>query len=163
LNLIAADTGPLNYLIQVGCIGHLPTMFGKVAIPIGVAAEIKHPGAPEKVRDWTRQLPDWIETRTIDTSKLRARRGLSEVDLQVLALGLELEGPILPDDLGLRSAASEAGLKVIGTLGILELASARKLVNLREVLIRLKQTTIRLADRFYDEALARESLRAGNR
>jgi predicted nucleic acid-binding protein len=89
--------------------------------------------------------------------------GPLEVDLQVLALGLELEGPILSDDLGLRSAASEAGLKVIGTLGILELASARKLVNLREVLIRLKQTTIRLADRFYDEALARESLRAGNR
>lgn len=48
--IVVADTGPLHYLILIGQIDLLPRLFGAVAVPITVAGELRHPGAPVAVR-----------------------------------------------------------------------------------------------------------------
>jgi predicted nucleic acid-binding protein len=40
VRLVIADTGPINYLIQIGHIDILPRMFERVALPSAVHAEL---------------------------------------------------------------------------------------------------------------------------
>ena len=41
--LVVADTTPLNYLTIIGQVHVLGALFGKVLVPEGVLAELKHP------------------------------------------------------------------------------------------------------------------------
>ena len=158
---IVADTGPLNYLIQVEGIGHLPGLFQNLVLPQGVLQELQSPGAPAIVQDWVRDLPPWAEVEDVEIGTIPGFRGLSDTDLQVLAAGVELGAPVLLDDLAARTAARSLGIPVIGTLGVLELAAAKGLVSLPEMLARLKQTNIHLSERLYREALFRDAERKG--
>ena len=46
MRLIVADTGPINYLIQIGHIELLSRVAGKMVIPFSVQAELLHHAAP---------------------------------------------------------------------------------------------------------------------
>jgi predicted nucleic acid-binding protein len=48
--LVIADTGPVNYLIQIGHIELLPRIFDKVALPVELQVELSNPLAPPPVR-----------------------------------------------------------------------------------------------------------------
>lgn len=159
MNLIVADTGPLNYLIQVNGIGTLPAVFPRVILPAGVVAELRHENAPQAVRDWSWSLPPWVEVVDRKANLPGEFRGLSDTDLQVLAWGSELRATLLVDDLAAREAARRLGLPVLGTLGFLELAAAKGLMNLPEMLDRLRQTNMHLSDQLYQEALRRDQER----
>jgi predicted nucleic acid-binding protein len=160
LKPIVADTGPLNYLIQVDAIGCAPCIFSKVFLPVGVLDELGSPGAPSLVREWVRVLPSWVEV--VDSAiemPDEFQRGLSDTDLQVLTLGMKLQVPVLIDDLAARNVGRGFGIRVLGTLGFLELAAAKGLLRLSEVLARLKNTNIHLGEKLYLEALHRDALR----
>jgi predicted nucleic acid-binding protein len=55
--VVVADTGPLNYLVQIDAIDVLPKVFGKIVIPAAVHDELAHPGAPAMVRAWGGIVP----------------------------------------------------------------------------------------------------------
>jgi predicted nucleic acid-binding protein len=152
---IVADTGPLNDLIQIEAIGVLEHLFTEVLIPEGVVMELMAEAAPVAVRDWALNLPIWCSVHPASDNPLPAFSGLSPVDLDVLALAQANQEAVLLDDLAARNAAKQLGLKVIGTLGVLELAATRKWVNLSETIALLKQTNIRISDQLYSAALAR--------
>jgi predicted nucleic acid-binding protein len=59
--IVVADTSPINYLILIGEIEILAKMYGTVVIPRAVREELLRPSAPEMVRNWTSQLPTWLE------------------------------------------------------------------------------------------------------
>ena len=158
---IVADTGPLNCLIQVDAIGYLPELFQNVVLPGGVLQELQSPGAPAVVQDWAGNLPPWVEVMEVEIENIPGFRGLSNTDLQVLAAGVELNAPVLLDDLAARTAGKSLGVPVLGTLGVLELAAAKGLVSLPEILARLKQTNIHLSERLFREALLRDAGRKG--
>ena len=61
MRVVVADTTPLNYLILIGEIALLPTLFDVVRIPETVRTELRHPGAAARVRIWADHPPDWIE------------------------------------------------------------------------------------------------------
>ena len=63
MQLVIADTGPLNYLILIGHIGLLPVLFEKVVLPTTVQSELASSKAPPFVRDWVADLPAWVEVR----------------------------------------------------------------------------------------------------
>ena len=65
--LIVADTGPINYLIQIGHIDLLAKLAEKTVLPRSVSAELLHPAAPDAVRAWASEPPDWIEIRAATT------------------------------------------------------------------------------------------------
>ena len=62
---VVSNTTPLNYLILTGEVDLLLTLYGQVLVPESVIAELRHPRAPEKVREWIASLPEWIEVRPV--------------------------------------------------------------------------------------------------
>lgn len=63
--LVIADTGPVNYLIQIGHIDLLPLLFDRIAIPNAVETELSHALAPASVRLWITNAPAWLEIQDI--------------------------------------------------------------------------------------------------
>jgi len=57
---IVSDTGPVNYLIQIGQVMLLPILFEAVTVPETVLAELDHPRSPPAVRRWLASRPDWL-------------------------------------------------------------------------------------------------------
>jgi predicted nucleic acid-binding protein len=66
--MIISDTGPLHYLIQIGRVELLSSLYGEVLVPSAVIRELKHSSAPEVVREYFRNPPAWIrEIRAVPT------------------------------------------------------------------------------------------------
>ncbi len=61
LQLVIADTGPVNYLILIGHIDLLPRLFSRVILPTAVEEELRDIGAPAAVRAWIGSPPAWLE------------------------------------------------------------------------------------------------------
>jgi hypothetical protein len=57
---VIADTSPLNYLILIGTQDLLPILYPSIRIAPAGASELAAPGAPEKVRQWIENRPDWL-------------------------------------------------------------------------------------------------------
>jgi hypothetical protein len=49
---IVTDTTPLNYLILIGYVEVLATLYGHMIIPQAVANELRDPRTPDIVRTW---------------------------------------------------------------------------------------------------------------
>jgi len=62
--LLVADTGPIQYLIQTGCVAALPGLAESVLLPTEVLGELRAGGAPPEVQAWARCLPDWAMVET---------------------------------------------------------------------------------------------------
>lgn len=75
---------------------------------------------------------------------------------QAIALALELSAPILLDEREARNVAQREGLLVIGTIGLLELAAAKNLVNLADSLKALQKTNMRAHPSLIQAALQRQ-------
>jgi predicted nucleic acid-binding protein len=61
MRLVVADTAPLNYLVLIGHVELLSTLFEKDFVPEPVRDELLHAEAPDAVRQWVTDLPPWIE------------------------------------------------------------------------------------------------------
>jgi predicted nucleic acid-binding protein len=140
--LVIADTGPVNYLIQIGQIELLPRMFEKVAIPLAVQAELSNPLAPLPVQRWIAAPPAWLEIH--DTAGLPQVSGLDEGETAAIALAESLHADMLLIDErdGFR-AALKKGLRATGTLGLLDIAAERGLIDFALAIKKLERTTFR--------------------
>jgi len=144
--MVVSDTSPLNYLILIGRINILPTLYGRLLIPQAVYEELSAPETPEAVREWRANLPSWIEVQpeqlTPDTGLNHLHAG--ERDAISLALSIQADGLIIDERRG-REEAEKRGLKVIGTLGVIAAAHERGLLDLGETFDRLRQTTFHVS------------------
>ena len=82
--IVVSDTSPLNYLVLIGHVEILPTLFGRVLVPPAVMAELQQSGTPEPVRRWAGMPPGWLETRAgtastrvFDWDRARRKRSVS--------------------------------------------------------------------------------------
>ena len=156
--LIVADTGPINYLIQIGCVEVLAELAEKTVLPASVQAELVHHGAPDVVRAWAVALPAWVEIRAA-TQPIEAK-DLSPADREAIALAKELGAAVLlMDDRHARLCASALGVVTMGTVGLLELAAARELLSLPAALGRLRGTSCFLTEELIENALQRDAAR----
>ncbi len=97
--LVIADTGPVNYLLLIGHIDILPTLFGTVILPSAVRDEFADVGTPRPVHDWIADPPSWIDVHPPVTGcpsseslkSLDSGRDLMEDSLDSL---LKAAGPI---------------------------------------------------------------------
>ena len=141
--IVVSNTSQLNYVTLIERIGILPALFGKVFIPPSVARELGHELAPQTVRAWIASAPPWLEVRDPTAPDPTISLGAGERD--ALGLALELQADILlMDDGAARRVASGRGLHVAGTLGVLELADVRELVDLPEAVEALRGTSYRI-------------------
>ena len=156
--LIVADTGPVNYLIQIGCIGVLAQMAEKTVLPKSVQAELLHPAAPDVVQAWAAAPPAWVEIRT--ALRLIEAKDMSTADREAISLAQEMAASVLlMDDHLARRSATSRGVVTMGTVGLLEAAAARDLVKLPGALERLRGTSCYLSDELMENALQRDAER----
>lgn len=146
--IVVADAGPPHYLILIDAIGLLPRLFGHIAIPASVRKELTHARAPERVRCWIDDPPRWLEvsaeTWSWDDDDLR-RLDTGERDVIAMARARGANIVLMDDRRGV-AAANAAGLRAIGTLGVLELASRRGWIELAPALDRLQGTNFRVTE-----------------
>lgn len=160
--LVISDTSPVRYLVQIGQIDLLARLFDKVMLPSIVADELSHPSAPAAVHTWIKQRPDWAEVLPapeIDDPMLKA---LDPGEKSAIALGLSLKADlILIDERKGAAVALNKGFEIAGTLGVLDRAAVRGLVNLRDVLDGLKRTNFRYRPELIDALLKKHEDEAG--
>ena len=93
MQLVIADTGPINYLILIGHIDLLPHMFERVALPKAVQAELSISRAPLPVQRWIAAPPVWLEIH--DTTGLPLVSGLDDGETAAIALAESLHADLL--------------------------------------------------------------------
>jgi predicted nucleic acid-binding protein len=159
--LVVADTSPINYLVLLEHTAVLPALYTRVFLPPAVMLELRDAEAPEAVRAWAADLPTWCEVRRpaplVDAETL-AHLGAGEREAIALAQELRADFLLLDEDDGRRATLSRA-LTVTGTLGVLERAAERGLIDLPSTLARLLTTTFRVRDELLQTMLARDAAR----
>jgi len=152
---VVADTGPLHYLVLVGAIDVVPALFSGVTVPTEVRAELMHLAAPEPVRRWAATPPAWLTIAAGPASDdpHLARLDAGEAAAITLALSLRAELVLMDDRAGV-AAARARGLDVIGTVGVLDRAATRRLIDIAAVVARLKATNFRIRPAVLDALVA---------
>ena len=142
--VVVADTSPINYLVLIDHIGILPRLYTRVLIPPAVFDELTHPAGPSPVREWTERHPIWLEVINPKNTVALAQLDLGES--QAIALASELGGAVvLIDELAGRHEATRRGLKVAGTLSVLDDADRAGLIKFDEAIARLRRTSFRVS------------------
>ena len=160
MRLVIADTGPVNYLVLIGHIDLLPALFDKVILPSAVQAELTDPSAPPSVRNWIANPPAWLNVHEAPSRQpdQASMEGLDEGEAAAIALAILLDADLLlMDDREGVIAARGKGLRVTGTLGVLDLAAQRGLVNFAEAVNSLRRTTFRIPEALLDSLMKKHA------
>jgi len=158
---VVADTGPLNYLVMIGESSVLPQLFEAVVVPETVREELGRAHTPQIVRAWMDSRPTWLHV--VPTPDIPDDLRLPPLDAGeraaiALALSLHLD-LILVDERAGAAAARAKGLTVMGTLGVLDRAAQRGLLNLPDAIAALQATNFHVRRDLLDMLLARDQAR----
>jgi hypothetical protein len=154
VSVVVSDASPLHYLIQSSAVHILPALFQQVLIPPVVFQELQHARTPPMVRAWVEHLPPWLIVRA--PSVLDASLAVDEGEREAICLAREVQAAVLlMDDRKGRAEALRCGLRVTGTIGVLEGAAARGLVDFPHAMQQLWQTSARLDEELVQAALER--------
>ncbi len=93
MRLVITDTGPINYLILIGHVDVLHSLFERVALTRAVERELFDFDAPPQVRNWIAAPPSWLEIH--DTTGLPQVSGLDEGETSAIALAESLHADLL--------------------------------------------------------------------
>jgi len=144
---VISNTSPLNYLALIDLQDLLPALFGRVLIPEAVWHELGSPAAPQPVKAWLDTSPSWLDRRVVSQVPPELQH-LDSGEREAIALAQTVTASlVLLDEKRGRRVARDLGLAVSGTLGVLDLAARRGLVDLADALERLERTTFRATPR----------------
>jgi predicted nucleic acid-binding protein len=154
LRLVIADTGPVHYLILIGHVDLLPQLFERVVLPTAVQAELASPLAPPPVQRWILNAPAWLEI--VEAPANAALAGIHKGEAAAIALAAMLKADLLliDDRKGIR-AARKQGLRVTGTLGVLDIAAERGLVDFAQAIRALEHTSFRRPEALLETLVAK--------
>ena len=161
--IVVSNSSPLIALARIGRLNLLASFYKRILIPPEVHYEVTVagrglPGA-EEVRN-----AHWIEVAPqkspSDPSLAQACQGLGAGERSAILLAKSLEADlVLLDERKARRVARDAGLSMVGCLGILEAGARRGLVSdLRQVYIDLLRYGIRFDIRLLQDSLVRLGL-----
>lgn len=158
--IVVADTSPLHYLVLIEQIAVLPPLYGQVIIPSVVDEELQRPRTPDVVRLWMAHPAPWLDIRPSEAEDDPglSRLGVGERQAILLAQAIRADILLIDERHGRREARSRA-LRVLGTLGILDEAAARGLLDLPAALTRLQATNFRVTLEMVQVLLARDAAR----
>ena len=148
--IVVADSGPLHYLILLDQIDLLHRFYGHVVIPDAVARELCATATPSAVSGWMACLPEWATVAPVSQEQIAAIT--DDLDLGERA-AIALAGAIradlvLIDNAAGRLEAKRRNLRVTGTLGVLRVGAEQGVVNVPDMLQKLRMTSF-----YADEAL----------
>lgn len=118
--IVVSDTSPLHYLIVIGQVEILSSLFGRVICPPEVIEECLHERAPLAVKSWAGNLPEWLEVMGSDmwehSQLARLDTGEASAIRLARALGADV---LLMDERKGRQVAQRFGLPVTGVVSVL--------------------------------------------
>jgi predicted nucleic acid-binding protein len=163
--LAVADTSPINYLLLIQCETLLPALYTRVVIPSAVWHELQDPDTPSTVRAWVAHPPAWFAVQPLQYELPATEMpDLGDGEREAIVLAQELHADIVLIDEGDgRREAQRRALTMTGTLGVLERAAIRGLIDLPRVLARLQSTTFRARPELFQDLLARDAARKQQR
>jgi predicted nucleic acid-binding protein len=139
----------------------LPKLFGQVLAPQAVHDELADREAPAVVRAWIAQAPAWLDVRPnpdIGVGVYGTGPKLDRGERAVIALAHEVRADlVLMDDRDGVTVARSEGFAASGTLGVLDLAARRGLVDFVVACGRLKETSFYYPQGLVDALLAQHS------
>ena len=144
--IVISDTSPLRYLVLIGHAEVLPSLYTEIFIPEAVAGELRHAATPADVRQWIEHAPSWLRiVRPAGGDEDVSIEGLDLGERDAILLALQLKADlILMDEREGVDEARRLGLMVTGTLGVLDRAAERGLIELAPVIARLRETNFRI-------------------
>ena len=120
-----------------------------------VRDELSRPKAPQPVREWIADPPDWLEVRQSAISHESTLAGLDDGEAAVIALAVDSKADlVLIDERRAARVARDRGFRVAVTLAVLGMAARRGLLVLPDALDRLKRTTFHCTPQIMDRFLA---------
>jgi predicted nucleic acid-binding protein len=150
--IVVSDSSPFIVLVKIGETEILPALFGEVYVPPAVMDELRQPQRPRAVQDFARSKPAWLRIQM--PAEIEHVAGLDEGECAAISLARELNAELLLiDEKKGRSAARTRNLAFIGTIGVLERAAAKGLVDLADAYERIKTTNFWVTHQFLDDSL----------
>lgn len=157
MTLVVADSSPVRYLVVIGAADVLPKLYDRIILLSVVVAGLTDSRAPSLVREWALNLPSWIEVLIARNTPAEWEDILDSGEAAAISLAREIAADlILLDERKARRVAVESGFKIAGTVGILEAAAERDLIDLSDAFKKLEATNFRIEPEFVAEALRRE-------
>ena len=161
--IAVSNSSPLVSLARIGRLNLLASFYKRILIPVEVQHEVTVagrglPGA-EEVRN-----ANWIEVAPqkslADPSLAQVCRNLGAGERGAILLAKSLQADVvLLDEWKARRIARDAGLSIVGCLGILEAGTRTGLISdLRQAYIDLLRQGIRFDIRLLQDSLARLGL-----
>ena len=159
--VVLCDASPLRYLLLIGAADLLSGLYGRIVIPDVVAGELNRPRTPQLVKDWLSQPPGWLEIAVPEHTA--AAVFLTELDAgerDAILLALERKADlILMDERDGVQEARRLGLPVVGTVGVLDRAAAKGLVDLKDAFAQLRATNFRVSPSLLERLLEIDATR----
>ena len=154
--VVVADTSPINYLILIGEIDLLQRLYKRVLIPPAVFAELTHPRAPAPVRTWASDAPKWLEVLS-PTADVVAPQ-LDPGESAAIALAIEIDADVLLiDEQSGRREAVRRGVKVAGTLSVLDEADRAGFVDFIQAVSQVRKAGFRVSQAVVNEIILRRA------
>jgi predicted nucleic acid-binding protein len=145
-----SDTGPLIHLAEIDSL-ELLSAFDTLLIPETVYEELERGGVPDRISDLSYELVEADEDR-VEFEELSAG------ERAALAVTEEHAYVLLTDDLAAWEAASDAGVEVHGSIGVIALSYARGLLD-RDEAASLMRALQRETSLFVTEAVVERGIR----
>lgn len=126
---VVLDSGPVIHLSWINRLDLLDTLFEEVLLPIAVRNEIvaASPGTLGRMNIAASLTQDWLQIHDVRTTLPPVALGRGEVEAIILAEEMRAD-LLITDDAAARTLASQRGLIVTGTLGVLYAARRRGLI-----------------------------------
>ncbi len=121
--IVVSDTSPITALLTVGQIELLRKLFREVVIPPAVNAELQRSHM---------SFPQWLQVRELrdDTQAARYERIVDRGEAEAIALAQELRADrLLMDERKGRQLAQQAGVPVLGLVGVILIAKRTGLIS----------------------------------
>jgi len=129
--IVVIDSGPLIALSKVNLLHILKEIFKEVYIPLGVRMEVVDKGRGRPGAEEVRQA-GWIKIKEVKDilacEALKHELGRGEAEAIVLAKELNADVLIIDDKIP-RDIAKSMGLKITGTLALINEALERKIIT----------------------------------
>jgi predicted nucleic acid-binding protein len=140
--------------VLIGQIDLLRQLYTRVLVPPAVLAELKHPAAPKPVQDWAVNTPAWAEVLSPKNSLILRQLDLGESEAIALAAEVHADVVLMDEHAG-RQEAIRRGLRVAGTLSVLDEAEQAGLVNFDVAVAELQKTSFRVSQAVLAEVRAK--------
>lgn len=148
--LAVADAGPIIHLGEIGSL-ELLSVLDRLVVPETVFREVEAGGTPSQLDalefDVVRSDTDAVDATKLDPGETAA-----------LAIALERDGVLLTDDLAAREHASDRGVEVHGSIGVIALASAEGRLD-RDAAASRMRTLQRETSLFVTDAVVERGIR----